>query len=106
MTSESFSGTLNNLFEYTYDDDFNVASFTYAGDTETYLYDDDGLLTGAGSFSITRNADNGLPESVSGGSLSLSRTFNGYGEVSDQDVAVSSQEIGSWSLTREDRRFW
>ena len=102
VISETLSGTLNNLLEYTYNDDFNVVSFSYAGGTENYIYDDDGLLTGAGSFAITRNADNGLPEAVIGGSLSMSRTFNGYGEVSDQGIVVSSQQIGSWNLTRDD----
>jgi RHS repeat-associated protein len=102
VTSETLSGTLSGLLEYTHDDDFSVVSFSYAGNTESYTYDDDGLLTGAGSFTIARNVDNGLPESVSGGSLSISRTPNGYGEVSDQDVTVSGQEIGSWSLTRDD----
>jgi len=36
-------------------------------------------LTGAGSFTITRNAQNGLPKSLNGGSLNQARTFNGYG---------------------------
>ena len=41
--------------------------------TESYTYDNDGLLTGAGSFAISRNAGNGLPETVAGGALSLTR---------------------------------
>jgi hypothetical protein len=49
----------------------------YAGNTVNYIYDNAGLLTGAGNFTITRNAANGLPEAVTGGKLSLSRTFNG-----------------------------
>jgi len=57
---------------YTYNNDFNTTGFTYSGDTENYTYDNDGLLTSAGSFTITRNAQNGLPESVSGGTLSQS----------------------------------
>ena len=32
----------------------------------------------------------------------MSRTFDGYGEVSDQGIIVSSQQIGSWNLTRDD----
>jgi hypothetical protein len=70
--------------------DFNLTRFTYAGNTNLYTYDDDGLLTGAGSFTIFRNAGNGLPESVIGGALNLSRTFNGYGEVEAQGFTINS----------------
>ena len=100
VTSETLSGTLNQALGYTYNDDFNIASLTYAGATESYTYDNDGLYTGVGSFSITRNVQNGLPEAVSGGSLNLSRTFNGYGEVEAQDYSIGGQNLTSWNLTR------
>ena len=100
VTSESLSGTLNKTLGYTYNDDFNLTSLTYAGVTENYIYDNDGLLTGAGSFSISRNTGNGLPETVTGGVLSMSRTFNGYGEVEAQDYSIGGQYLTSWNLTR------
>ena len=50
VTSETLSGTLNQALGYTYNDDFNLISMSYAGATESYTYDNDGLLTGAGSF--------------------------------------------------------
>ncbi|MDY6966931.1 MAG: hypothetical protein SVM80_13395 [Halobacteriota archaeon] len=76
-------------------------NFTYAGDTEGYTYDFDGLLTGAGTFNITRNAANGLPESVSDGTFNLSRTFNGYGEVDSLDYTVLGTSLTSFDLTRD-----
>ena len=102
VTSETLTGTLNQSLAYTYNNDFDVSGFTYAGDTVSYSYDNDGLLTGAGSYIITRNAANGLPESVNGGALNLARTFNGYGEVDSQTTAAGSQNVASWSLTRDD----
>jgi RHS repeat-associated protein len=39
---------------------------------------------------------------VTGGALSLSRSFNGYGEVQGQDFTVGGQGVTSWSLTRDD----
>jgi RHS repeat-associated protein len=102
VTAENLSGTLNNSLSYGYNGDFNLASFTYAGATISYSYDNDGLLTGAGSFTIDRNAENGLPESVTGGSLHLSRVFNGYGEVGGQNFSVAGQGLTSWNLTRDD----
>ena len=101
VTSETLIGTLNQALGYIYDDDFNITSLTYSGGTESYTYDNDGLLTGAGNFAISRNAGNGLPESVFGGSLSLARTFNGYGEVDAQDYSISGQNLTSWNLTRD-----
>jgi RHS repeat-associated protein len=101
VTSETLSGMLNQALGYTHNDDFNLTSLSYAGVTESYTYDNDGLLSGAGSFTISRNAGNGLPEAVTGGLLNLSRTFNGYGEVSDEDYTVNSQGITTWNLFRD-----
>ncbi len=102
VTSEALSGTLNQALSYGYNNDFNLQSFTYAGDAHTYAYDNDGLLTGAGGFTIARNAGNGMPEAVTGGGLNLTRTFNGYGEVAGQDFTVSGSSLTSWNLTRDD----
>jgi RHS repeat-associated protein len=102
VTSETLAGALIQPLSYTYNDDFDLASLEYAGTTTIYTYDNDGLLTGSGIFTITRNAANGLPEKLSGGSLNLSRTFNGYGEVETQGFEVNGQSVTSWSLTRDD----
>ena len=59
-------------------------------------------MTGAGNFSIIHNAQNGLPEAVSGGALNLSRTFNGYGDVEGEAYSVGGQNPASWSLIRDD----
>jgi RHS repeat-associated protein len=100
VTSETLSGTSNQVLGYTYNDDFNLTSLTYAGGTESFTYDNDGLLTGAGSFTITRNAGNGLPEAITGSALSLSRTFSSYGEVDAQNYSVSGQNLTPWNLAR------
>jgi RHS repeat-associated protein len=101
ITAESLSGTVTDRLSYGYDDDFNLTSFTYAGATVSYSYDNDGLMTRAGSFTINRNAANGLPESVTDGAFDVSRIFNGYGEVGGQDFTVGGQSLTSWSLTRD-----
>ena len=100
-TAENITGTLNQTLSYAYNNDFNLESVTYAGNTESYSYDDDGLLTGSDVFTISRNAGNGLPEEVTGGALDLTRSFNGYGEVVQVSYRVGTQTIGSWNLTRD-----
>ncbi|MCP4105282.1 MAG: RHS repeat protein [Desulfobacteraceae bacterium] len=102
VTGETFAGTLNLSLGYKYNSDFDIEEFTYAGNTETYAYDDDGLLTGAGNFTVARKPENGLPEAVTGGSLNLARTFSGYGETESENYAVNSQGKYSWSVTRDD----
>jgi RHS repeat-associated protein len=101
LTAENVSGTLNQALVYDYNDDFNTTFFTYAGETTGYSYDNDGMLTGSGIFTITRNADNGLPETVSSALLSVNRIFNGYGEIDAESSTVNGLAVSSWSLTRD-----
>ena len=101
VTSETLSGALGQTLGYTYNDEFAVDTFTYAGGTESYLYDGDGLLVGAGGFTISRNADNGLPESVGDGVLTLSRVFNGYGETDREAYSVGGDRM-AWEVTERD----
>ena len=102
LTGDTRAGLLNQTLSYTYNNDFNLTSFTYAGNTQAYAYDQDGLLTGAGAFTITRDPENGLPVSVNDGTLNVSRTFNGYGEISGQSSSVSVQGAFSWNVVRDD----
>ncbi|MFH1702744.1 MAG: hypothetical protein ABIB41_04825, partial [Nitrospirota bacterium] len=93
ITSETLNGILNQSLSYTYNNDFNLMSFTYAGGTVNHTYDNDGLLNGAGAFTITRNAGNGLPEAVTGVLFNLTRIFNGYGETEGENFIVNSQNL-------------
>ncbi len=102
LTSETLTGSINQTIGFNYNDDFNAINITYAGGTENITYDNDGLLTGLGNYIISRNAQNGLPEAVTGGSLSIARGFNGYGELDSQNATIGSQNVSSWDLTRDD----
>ena len=102
LTSETLSGTLGATVAFTYNNDFRVSRMTYAGGAFDFGYDDDGLLTRSGPFTIERNPQNGLPETVSGGPLSLARTFNGYGEMDGEIFRVNGSDLHAWSVTRTD----
>jgi RHS repeat-associated protein len=102
VTSEILAGTLAQILSYTYDNDFLVDGFNYAGSLTAYGYDDDGLLTSSGPFSISRNAGNGLPEVVTGGTLSLARSFNGYGEPDGEAFTVNGTGLASWEVGSRD----
>jgi RHS repeat-associated protein len=102
ITSVTLGGTMNQSLAYAYNNDFRPSRFTYAGGSVDYTYDNDGLLTRAGSFAVTRNAQNGLPETVTGGALNLSRAFNGYGEQDAEQATVGGVSLPSWQVTRDD----
>jgi RHS repeat-associated protein len=102
VTAETASGTLNQSLNWTYDNDFDLSGLTYAGQTIAYDYDNDGLLIKAGSFYIMRNAENGMPEAITGGALSADRTFNGYGELDGLHVGVGGNSVLQWDLIRDD----
>lgn len=100
VTAEKATGTLAQTLSYTYNNDFNVTGFTYAGATANFTYDNDGLLTGSGSFIMTRDAANGLPKTVSGGTYSLARSFSGYGEVAAETTTIGGISRFAYSLSR------
>ena len=102
LTSETISGTLNQSLGYSYNNDFNLANITYADSTVGLIYDNDGLLAGCGDFTISRNAENGLPEGVADGGLNLDRIFNGYGELSNQGFTVNGSSLHTWGLSFND----
>jgi len=101
VTSETLNGALNQSLSYGYNNDFSVQSFTYGGGSVTYAYDNDGLLTQAGAFTIGRNAGNGLPETVTDGAWNLTRAFSGYREWDAANFAVNTLTLHSWNLTRD-----
>ncbi len=101
LASEIMSGTLNQTVAYSYDNDFELVQATYAGESTGFGYDNDGLLTQAGAFSIARDSGNGLPVQVSGAGLQVNRAFNGYGEVESQGVAVGGRNVSAYSLLRD-----
>ncbi len=101
MRTDSRSGLINQTIDYTYNNDFRLTSLTYAGVPQPLTYDLDGLLTGAGAFTITRKAQNGLPVTVSDGTMTFSRTFSGFGELDSVVYKVVGSNKYGYTLTRD-----
>jgi RHS repeat-associated protein len=102
LTSDIRTGLVPQTIGYAYDNDFRLASWTYAGSAQSRGYDADGLLTTAGSFTITRNANNGLPVSVTNGTVSIGRTFSGYGELDGATWTVAGKPVYRWEVPERD----
>ena len=101
MTTEIASGLLNHRANYSYNQDFSLASASYAGATLAYGYDSDGLIVKAGSFAISRHPGNGLPLTASDGVLTVSRAFNGHGELEGESTTVAGQLVAEWQGERD-----
>ncbi|MBT4026280.1 RHS repeat-associated core domain-containing protein [Desulfobacula sp.] len=104
VTSLTLAGTLNQTLDYTYNNDFILSFFTYAGTTQDFTYDLDGLLIGAGDFTISRYNEmdvneTGFPYQVSDNSIILDRVFNTYGETNAQAVSIFGSTVYSWDVT-------
>jgi RHS repeat-associated protein len=82
LTKITQTGLLNHVTTYGYNNDFQITSNTYAGKTENYSYDNDGLMLTSGDYTLTRDAQNGYTTQVSDGTITQSRSYKGYGEIS------------------------
>jgi len=104
VTAEVRSGAMTAALSYVYNDNFDVTRMTYAGRTEYLSYDDDRLLTKAFDIYIVRDPDNGRSTFIGNTSYKFTPTYNGYGEMDGQTVAMTSNYIGvsQWNLERDD----
>jgi len=88
LTSMSQSGVLNHTSDLSYNNDFQVTSTTYAGATQAYSYDNDGLLISIGGlanppYTLTRDTNNGFVTQLTDGTLTQNRSYNSYGELTE-----------------------
>ncbi len=97
---ETLKGTLNASLAWQYNSDYLPIQATYADETTEFAYDLDDLLISAGRYTILRNDANGLPESVFDNTLTLNRSFSGYGEIDNQSFSISAQDDFTWQLER------
>jgi RHS repeat-associated protein len=74
---------------YSYDNDWRVSSFSLNGTSTTLTYNTDGLLTGAGPLSLTRDSS-GQATSTSLGAVTTSHSFNGFTELSRYSASATT----------------
>lgn len=101
LKTDTRTGLLNQTIGYGYNNDFRLTSLNYAGASQSFAFDNDGLMTSAGGYTITRNAQNGLPLTVSDGTLTTSRIFTSYGELDGTDYTLGGTSKYSYTLTRD-----
>jgi len=98
----AWSGDVTGSVSRAYNTDFRVTETRVNGANPiAYTYDNDGLLTGAGSLTLARDTTNGLLTASSIGSVTDSRGYNSYGELEGYTASVSSSAILVTTFSRD-----
>lgn len=103
VVSESWGGIVEGSINWTYDNAFRLATeLVTGGKTINYAYDDDDLLMGAGAFSITRSANNGLVQTASLGVVDDAWAYNTFGEVESYSAKTNAIPVYEVVYSRDD----
>lgn len=101
-TGTDWTGAVTGSVNHRFDNNFWITSRSINDDSISYSYDNDGLLTTAGSLSIGRETQNGgLINGTILDSLSTARTYNGFSELSSYQVNSDTQTLAQWIYTRD-----
>ena len=104
--STAWSGAITGKVVADYDKNFWLSSLTVNdASTVNFVYDDDGLLTGAsaaaGSLALTRAADTGFVTDTALGIVTTSQSYNGFGELAALGANFQNQAAFSQTITRD-----
>jgi RHS repeat-associated protein len=98
----SWTGLVAGNVGFTYDNSLRLASESVNGaNTITFSYDNDDLLTGAGSLTITRDAQTGFATGTSLGTVTTTISYTGFAEVSSYSASTNGSAIFSNTYTRD-----
>ncbi len=102
LTGETWSGPVTGSAGYTYDDNFRVtASTVNGGNSISYQYDDDDLLTQAGALNLTYDPQNGLLTGGTLNSVNDTWSYNGFGEPLDYTANYNSTALYDVTYSRD-----
>jgi RHS repeat-associated protein len=102
IKTTTWTGTVAGSVSRNYDTNFRIATQTVNGaNTINFGYDNDSLLTSAGSLTITRNAQNGLISGSTLGSVTDTRGYSTFGELGQNTATVSGTPVLDVQYTRD-----
>jgi RHS repeat-associated protein len=104
LTSVTWTGEVTGSVEVAHDDDFEIVARSINGaDTISYTYDEDGLLTGAGSLTISREADTGFIAATNAGGIADSYTYDpSFGELASYSAVDGGSDLYIASYSRDE----
>jgi RHS repeat-associated protein len=102
QTSETWGGAVAGTVAWTYDADFRVTNEQVLGGNDaTFLYDNDGLLIGAGDLVLTRDAANGFLTGTDLSTISSTHAYSSFGELADESVTAGGVSRFSATYARD-----
>lgn len=99
--SETTTGAVGGTVSFGYDENFWVTSIALNGAAVSKGYDDDGLLTSAGTLSIGRDPGTGLPVSTTIGSITTSVAYNAFAEPVAWTASAGETKLAEVSFIRD-----
>jgi RHS repeat-associated protein len=101
-TSTTWAGTIAGNVSRTFDNFFRLSSQSVNGaNTVNFTYDNDSLLTGAGSLTVTHNAQNGLVTGTTLGNVTDTVGYNGFAEATSYTASFNSTQLLNEQYTRD-----
>ncbi len=106
LTGISYSGVVVGAYTYSYDNNFFLTQTNLSSGSDTVQidisHDGDGLVTGYGPFSLTRNGPGGTISEISDGVLVSAATYDTLGRVASITYTVNETLVYGYALTRDD----
>jgi RHS repeat-associated protein len=99
LKSAVWTGVVSDTVAYTYNNDLQISQLNYGGTVLPLTYDNDGLLTGVGTITLSRDSGNGLLTDITDGVFSISNTRNTYGEVQTVTASHNAAALYNTSIT-------
>jgi RHS repeat-associated protein len=100
-TGETWSGPVPGTLSLGFDNNFRMTSQTVNGTALAFGYDPDGLLTGAGALTLTRDAQNGRLTGSTLGSVTDSYGYDSNGLFASYTAAFSGTPLYSETVVRD-----
>lgn len=101
-TSSTWTGTVAGSVSRTYNNNFWVASQNInSGTTIAFTYDNDGLLTNAGTLVLKHNAKDGLITGTTLGHATDARSYDSFGEFTGLTAKYKTTTLYTVKFTRD-----
>lgn len=103
LTDVAWSGPINATVQGYYDNDFRIDEIRISGNVlATFTYDDDALLTSAGSLTLTRDPENGLVTQSVAGNITTEFSYNQYAQPESFTATADSTPLLTFGYTYDD----
>jgi RHS repeat-associated protein len=102
LTKTTWAGPVSGSVGYVYDNNFRIVrEDVNVADSVRFTYDADGLLSGAGAMTVSRDSANGLVSGTSLGNVVTKQTYNALGEVDTFTATESGDTILRFVYSRD-----